>query len=365
MTEGHADQPTSFPPSPEFAATANATADLYDRADADRLAFWAEQARRLTWDTPFTEVLDWSQAPVARWFVGGKLNVAYNCVDRHVEAGNGDRVAIHWEGEPVGDARTITYRQLQDMVCQAANTLTGLGLVAGDRVAIYMPMVPEAIVAMGSKIAAKDMMRAADHVIDLGPGAGVHGGQVMAQGSFDQVAATPGSITGQYLTGVREIAVPITTARRISLTTWAAWITPERVISIREPSPTGATLTDAGWRKPRIIDTGASAVLELRTPFAAATGNLTLEVISPAYTFVNGAESTAGFVAETDTVLPPLDEIMRATLVEAYENLMSRAPTRPAGDYRALWEKQLTDCRQTIRYYDFDRPQQPTSEAAA
>ena len=148
MTEGHADQPTSFPPSPEFAATANATADLYDRADADRLAFWAEQARRLTWDTPFTEVLDWSQAPVARWFVGGKLNVAYNCVDRHVEAGNGDRVAIHWEGEPVGDSRTITYRQLQDMVCQAANTLTGLGLVAGDRVAIYMPMVPEAIVAM-------------------------------------------------------------------------------------------------------------------------------------------------------------------------------------------------------------------------
>lgn len=164
---------------------------------------------------------------------------------------------------------------------------------------------------------------------------------------------------------VREIAVPITTARRISLTTWAAWITPERVLGIREPSPTGATLTDAGWRKPRVIDTGASAVLELRTPFAAATGNLTLEVISPAYTFVNGAESTAGFVAETDTVLPPLDEIMRATLVEAYENLMSRAPTRPAGDYRALWEKQLTDCRQTIRYYDFDRPQQPTSEAAA
>ena len=148
MTEGHADQPTSFPPSPEFVATANATADLYDRADADRLAFWADQARRLTWHTPFTEVLDWSQAPVARWFVGGKLNVAYNCVDRHVEAGNGDRVAIHWEGEPVGDARTITYRQLQDMVCQAANTLAALGLVAGDRVAIYMPMVPEAIVAM-------------------------------------------------------------------------------------------------------------------------------------------------------------------------------------------------------------------------
>ena len=117
-------------------------------AEADRLAFWAEQANRLSWETPFTEVLDWSEAPVAKWFVGGRLNVAYNCVDRHVEAGNGDRVAIHWEGEPVGDARDITYAQLQDEVCQAANTLTELGLVAGDRVAIYMPMVPEAIVAM-------------------------------------------------------------------------------------------------------------------------------------------------------------------------------------------------------------------------
>ena len=93
-------------------------------------------------------MLDWSEAPVAKWFVDGRLNVAYNCVDRHVEAGNGDRVAIHWEGEPVGDARDITYAELQDEVCQAANTLTELGLVAGDRVAIYMPMVPEAIIAM-------------------------------------------------------------------------------------------------------------------------------------------------------------------------------------------------------------------------
>ncbi|MDT5390340.1 MAG: acetyl-CoA synthetase, partial [Mycobacterium sp.] len=91
---------------------------------------------------------DWSQAPVAKWFGGGKLNVAYNCVDRHVEAGHGDRVAIHWEGEPVGDARTLTYAELKDEVCKAANALTELGLVAGDRVAIYMPMVPEAIVAM-------------------------------------------------------------------------------------------------------------------------------------------------------------------------------------------------------------------------
>ncbi len=114
------------------------------------MAFWADQANRLSWETPFTEVLDWSEAPpVAKWFVGGRLNVAYNCVDRHVEAGNGgDRVAIHWEGEPVGDARDITYAQLKDEVCQAANTLAELGLRSGDRVAIYMPMVPEAIIAM-------------------------------------------------------------------------------------------------------------------------------------------------------------------------------------------------------------------------
>ena len=102
----------------------------------------------MSWETPFTEVLDWSEAPFAKWFVGGKLNVAYNCVDRHVEAGNGDRVAIQWEGEPVGDSRTLTYSDLLAEVSRAANVLTDLGVVAGDRVAIYMPMVPEAIVAM-------------------------------------------------------------------------------------------------------------------------------------------------------------------------------------------------------------------------
>ena len=148
MTEAHTEVPSYYPPAAEFSDKANATADLYDEAEADRLAFWAKQADRLSWDTPFTEVLDWSDAPFAKWFVGGKLNVAYNCVDRHVEAGNGDRVAIHWEGEPVGDARTITYAELKDEVCRAANTLSDLGLVTGDRVAIYMPMVPEAIVAM-------------------------------------------------------------------------------------------------------------------------------------------------------------------------------------------------------------------------
>jgi len=148
MSETHIEDQSSYPPAPEFVANANAPEAMYDEAEADRLAFWAGQANRLSWETPFTEVLDWSGAPVAKWFVGGKLNVAYNCVDRHVEAGNGDRVAIHWEGEPVGDAREITYAQLKDAVSQAANALTDLGLKSGDRVAIYMPMVPEAIVAM-------------------------------------------------------------------------------------------------------------------------------------------------------------------------------------------------------------------------
>jgi acetyl-CoA synthetase len=148
MTETHADAPSTYPPPEEFAKQANATADLYKAAEADRLGFWAEQANRLSWETPFTDVLDWSGAPFAKWFVGGKLNVAYNCVDRHVEAGNGDRVAIHWEGEPLGDSRTLTYSDLLADVSKAANALTDLGLKAGDRVAIYMPMVPEAIVAM-------------------------------------------------------------------------------------------------------------------------------------------------------------------------------------------------------------------------
>ncbi|MGA9492683.1 MAG: acetate--CoA ligase [Mycobacterium sp.] len=148
MTETHAQAPLSYPPSADFAAQANAAEGLYRDAESDRLAFWAAQANRLSWATPFTQVLDWSDAPFARWFADGKLNVAYNCVDRHVEAGNGDRVAIHWEGEQIGDARSLTYRDLQNEVCKAANALTGLGLVAGDRVAIYLPMIPEAIVAM-------------------------------------------------------------------------------------------------------------------------------------------------------------------------------------------------------------------------
>ncbi|MFD9735873.1 acetate--CoA ligase [Umezawaea sp. NPDC059074] len=134
----------TFPPSAEFAAQANATSALYDDASADRDAFWAAQADRLAWDTKWDQVLDWSNAPFAKWFVGGKLNVAYNCVDRHVESGHGDQVAIHWVGEP-GDKRAITYNDLKREVSKAANALVSLGLETGDRVAIYMPMVPEAI----------------------------------------------------------------------------------------------------------------------------------------------------------------------------------------------------------------------------
>jgi acetyl-CoA synthetase len=136
-----------FPPPSQFAANANVTAAAYQEAAADRLAFWAAQAGRLTWAAPWSEVLDWSAAPFARWFVGGRLNVAYNCVDRHVEDGHGDQVAFHWEGEP-GDTRSITYAGLKDLVGRAANALTELGVRAGDRVAIYLPMIPETVVAM-------------------------------------------------------------------------------------------------------------------------------------------------------------------------------------------------------------------------
>jgi len=136
----------SFPPSDEFAAQANATEDWYRRAESDREAFWTEQAERLHWHQRWDQVLDW-QTPFARWFVGGKLNVAYNCVDRHVEDGHGEQVAFHWEGEP-GDTRTITYADLRREVCKAAIALIELGVQAGDRVAIQLPMIPEAVFAM-------------------------------------------------------------------------------------------------------------------------------------------------------------------------------------------------------------------------
>jgi len=138
----------SFAPSKEFSNQAIATAASYEAASADRLAYWADQARNvLTWVTDFTQTLDWSQAPVAKWFVGGKLNAAYNALDRHVENGLGERVAIYFEGEP-GDTRTYTYAQLTEEVKKAANAFESLGVTKGDRVAVYLPMIPEAVITM-------------------------------------------------------------------------------------------------------------------------------------------------------------------------------------------------------------------------
>ncbi|MER6944110.1 acetate--CoA ligase [Nonomuraea sp. NPDC000554] len=136
-----------FAPPADLAAAANVTAAAYDEAAADRLAFWERAADRLTWAKRWDTTLEWN-APFAKWFVGGELNVAYNCVDRHVEAGRGDKVAYHWEGEPEGDARTLTYADLQREVSKAANALQELGVSKGDRVAIYMPMIPELPIAM-------------------------------------------------------------------------------------------------------------------------------------------------------------------------------------------------------------------------
>src|SRR4051794_6971992 len=137
----------TFPPDPAFVQQANVTAELYDEAQRDPEAFWELQAReRLSWSKPFETTLEWD-LPFAKWFVGGELNVAYNCVDRHVEAGLGEKVAYHWIGEP-GDTRTITYSDLQREVSKAANALKELGVAKGDRVAIYMPMIPELPIAM-------------------------------------------------------------------------------------------------------------------------------------------------------------------------------------------------------------------------
>jgi len=136
----------SFPPSKEFAAQANAKPDIYAKADKDYLAFWGQQASNLYWHRKWDQVLDW-QSPLAKWFVGGKLNASYNAVDRHVLEGRGDRVAFLFEGEP-GDSRQITYSQLLIEVKKCANALAQLGIRSGDRVAIYMPMIPEAAIAM-------------------------------------------------------------------------------------------------------------------------------------------------------------------------------------------------------------------------
>ncbi|WP_169980835.1 acetate--CoA ligase [Microbispora sp. H10836] len=131
-----------FEPPADLASAANITADAYEEAARDQLAFWERAAERLTWAERWDTTLEW-EPPFAKWFIGGKLNVAYNCVDRHVEAGRGDKVAYYWEGEPEGDSRTITYADLQKEVAKAAHALQELGVRKGDRVAVYMPMIPE------------------------------------------------------------------------------------------------------------------------------------------------------------------------------------------------------------------------------
>ena len=136
----------TFPPSDLFIKNANAKSDIYQEADTDRLAFWEKQAKRLHWDTKWSQVVDW-QLPFAKWFIGGKLNASYNCLDIHVLEGRGDRVAFHFEGE-TGDTQRITYKQLLSEVCKTTNALIELGIKQGDRVAIHMPMIPEAAIAM-------------------------------------------------------------------------------------------------------------------------------------------------------------------------------------------------------------------------
>jgi acetyl-CoA synthetase len=137
----------TFAPSDEVKQRALVTdAEIYDEANSDREGFWARQAAELDWFEDWDKILDW-ESPYAKWFVGGKLNVAHNCVDRHVEAGHGDQVAYHWEGEP-GDTRTITYAELLDEVQRAANALKELGVGKGDRVAVYLPMIPELPITM-------------------------------------------------------------------------------------------------------------------------------------------------------------------------------------------------------------------------
>jgi len=135
----------TYPPAPEFAKQANAQPDIYEE---DFEAFWEREGReRLTWFEPFTKLYEW-EPPYAKWYLGGKLNVSYNCLDRHVEQGRGDKVAYHWEGEPAGEQRAITYADLQRDVATFANALKKLGVKKGTPVAIYMGMVPELPVAM-------------------------------------------------------------------------------------------------------------------------------------------------------------------------------------------------------------------------
>src|SRR5581483_6775888 len=142
------DEARTFPPPDDFKKHARITGvDIYEEADRDFEGFWARQAASLLdWFEDWHTVLEW-ELPFAKWFVGGKLNASYNCLDRHVAAGHGDKVAYHWEGEP-GDTRTITYAQMLDDVRRLANALKSLGVQKGDRVNIYLGMVPELPMAL-------------------------------------------------------------------------------------------------------------------------------------------------------------------------------------------------------------------------
>ena len=138
----------TFPPPEDFRANAVVQDPaIYDEAERDPEAFWAEQAQALDWFEPWEQVLDWSDPPFAKWFVGGKLNASYNCLDRHVEAGRGDRVAFHWRGEE-GEERDVTYADLHRDVQRFANALKDHGIEPGDVVGIFLPMIPEVVVAM-------------------------------------------------------------------------------------------------------------------------------------------------------------------------------------------------------------------------
>ena len=145
--EAWLEETRSFAPTAEFSKQANAQPSIYADAAADPVAWWRTQADRLAWTTAPTKSLEWD-LPFAKWFSDGTLNASYTCVDRHVEAGNGDKVAYHWVADAEGEGRTITYGELQKLVAQAANALTELGVKEGDRVAVYMPMIPEAVVTM-------------------------------------------------------------------------------------------------------------------------------------------------------------------------------------------------------------------------
>ena len=145
--EAWLEETRSFAPSAEFAKQANAQPSIYADAAADPVAWWRTQADHLTWTTAPTKTLEWD-LPFAKWFSDGTLNASFNCVDRHVEAGRGDKVAYHWVADGEGESRIITYGELQKLVAQAANALIELGVKEGDRVAVYMPMIPEAVVTM-------------------------------------------------------------------------------------------------------------------------------------------------------------------------------------------------------------------------